>query len=306
MPSYDTTGYLLPSVKQRGLVPTAQSTFLTADILRILNEEQLSSVVPLLLGVREEYFVKDVDTALVAGTSEYAIPTRAMGGQLRDVVVLQADGTTRNLERQYPEAVVGASTDRGAPHSFTLRGNTLVVLPTPIAPGETLRMSIQQRPGYLVETVATATVTSINTGTGVVTASGGVPSSMSTTSPVDFVRAKPGFECLGQDVTPTGKAATTLTIALASLPSSLAVGDYVCLAGEAPVAQLPVELHPVLVLRGVSVLLKASGDMEGSAAALKEAQEKEGKALTLLSERVKGEQRKISNGFAKWRGAWSG
>ena len=55
MPDFTTTA-LLNSINNRALVPTAQTTFQTSDILALASEEIRSYLVPLIMKVRSEYF----------------------------------------------------------------------------------------------------------------------------------------------------------------------------------------------------------------------------------------------------------
>jgi hypothetical protein len=298
---YTATNYLIPAIKRRLMVPTTQATFQAADFLAVLNAELQSEVVPLLMSVREEYFVAETDVDVTAGTAAYDIPERAIGGDLRDVLMVASDGTTRNLVRLEPEAAVGWPAGDGTPAGFVLKDEQVVLYPAPSGTTEQLRLSYHRRPGVLVDVADVATVSS-STATAV-TAVASAPASFTTSAPLDFIRGAPQFRTLSAEVTPSAVSGTSITI---TTPSGLAAGDYLALAGESPVAQVPLELLPVLVLRACIVIATALGDREMAGMVSGELQAKQQSALTLIANRVKGEQRKMPNGMRRWRGCVGG
>lgn len=299
--AYDTTGHLLVSVSRRTFVPQSGAALSAADILRVMTEELRSSVVPLLLRVAEEFYVQESDTALVAGTAEYAIPSRAGGLELRDVQVLAASGESRSLAWVDPEEMVGRRLLAGPPSRFCLKAESVVVHPTPSAAGETLRLSYHRWPSHLVPTVEAGAVT---TTAGNVANLGSVPGTFTTSTPLDVVQGRPPFKILGADLLPSAVGGSSVTFS--SLPTGIVAGDYVCLAGESPVAQVPHALYPLLVERTVGTILRSKGDLKRYAASAKESERLERLAVETLGKRVVGEARRVPNGMAKWSRPWGG
>jgi hypothetical protein len=124
-----------------------------------------------------------------------------------------------------------------------------------------------------------------------------VPSGMTTSTPLDVVRGRPGFDVLVADATPTNVTGTTITFGAGVLPSDTAVGDFVCFAEESPFPQVPAEAHPLLAQMTAADLLEALGDTEALAAAqAKVAAEKES-VKNLLSSRIDGESMVLSGGL---------
>jgi hypothetical protein len=72
-----------------------------------------------------------------------------------------------------------------------------------------------------------------------------LPTTITTSTPVDFVQNDGPYDILEIDQTITNISGTTLTFA--ALPDDLAVGDWICLAGQSPVLIAPRELQPLLV-----------------------------------------------------------
>lgn len=237
-----TTSDLLADIKLRVFAPSGSTrTFQDTDYLLLADAAMQSIILPMLQSQREEYLVTYKDLAVTADQAAYDIPVRAVGMQLRDVWLVDTDGTLIDLPELNPE--LRATTLSGDPRAFFLRMNQVHLYPTPSATLRTLRLEYFLRPGKLVETSAAAQISAIDTLTGIVTV-GSVPSTWSTTDEYDLVRKDGGGEPRAVDQTVS--AVTTTTLTLASLPTGLATSDYVSLAGESPIPQVPAELRPVL------------------------------------------------------------
>jgi hypothetical protein len=104
------------------------------------------------------------------------------------------------------------------------------------------------------------------------------------------VRATPGFETLVVRTTATiAGLVLTFSSALPTDTNAPAVGDYVCLAGYAPVPQCPVEVRGYLATRAARRALKSVN--EGNLAAMLDADvdDLEGRARALLAPRADAE-----------------
>lgn len=316
--AYDTSVFLA-AVKRRAFVPTTQGTFAATETLAVATEELHSYLAPLVMEVRQEHFVTVTDVPLVSGQALYRIPARALGGKLRDVLALDSGGCVRNLTRLEPEAGgLWRAGDTGEPAAFSLQGNYVRLHPTPTGTG-TLRLSYFGRPGALVETSAAGRVEAVDYAAGTLTLSGAAPASFVPGVRLDVVGAQPGFSTIATELTlsssaPDGDGDAVLTFAALPVPPSvpleypvtapeeISVGDWVCLAGEAPVPQVPPELHPLLALKTAAAQLEAIGDVEAARTLLMELAEKQKRALALLSPRTEGEPRRVANGMGQWRG----
>lgn len=279
-----TTSDLVDAVKSIASIPSSQNLFSVTDFLRFANRAIKKKLVPLVMSTREEYFVAVSDFAITAGKSRYAIPSRAIGGKLRDIQ--RIDGTSEaSVARIEPENI--SSSDSGA-EGFYLEGNYVVLTPTPTTTEYQLRLKHFRRPNELVATTACGLIESIDTVLNQVVVSS-APSTFATTVAVDFVRGEPGYECLDVDQAITGLSGTTITFA--SLPSDLAVGDYVCIAGETCVPQIPEDLIPLLEDEVAEMCMKAQG--KNTKAFREELEADKQEALKLITPRVDGEPRKV-------------
>lgn len=283
------------------MIPSTDEALDDEDFLAFADEELQTTIVQLLLSVREEFLVakEPHDVSITASTSDYALPTRAIGGKLRQVLISTNGDDFAPLGRVDPENdwTVGSGTHAVG---YRFNGNYVTLVPTPASTSGTLRLSYFMRPSRLVGTSAVGLISAINTSTGVVTCN--IPSTFTTSERFDLVKGKSGFECLAIDLTASAVGGASITFSAADLPSGLAVGDYVCLAGESPIPQVPVELHPLLSQRVVCRVLEALGDPKLAVAEATSARLMN-TARSLLSPRDQGARRVIVNPYGPGMGS---
>lgn len=176
---------------------------------------------------------------------------------------------------------------------YRVKGMNLILLPSAVTTAVSLRQTYYAQPNELVSS-GYATVLTINTTTRVVTTV--AAHGYTTASVLDLVRAAEGFDSMAIDQTPTAAAGSSLTFA--SLPSGLAVGDYVCLARQSPVPQIPSEYHPILAQRVACTWLQAAGYKPELQAAEATLQTMESAIGILSSPRVDTGSKKIINRFS--------
>ncbi len=302
MANWTTTG-LLASIRRRASIPTTPTTGgADTDLLAYANEELRLGLIAEVLKLREGYFKRDSDSTISSSTTSYRIPTRAIGGKLAAVLLLDSAG----LELGPPLAEIDDSRlgefawDNGVA-GYNLKGAFLVLVPTAITTAVTLRQRYYVQPNELVASGYVSILT-IDTATNIVTTS--ASHGYTTASVLDLVRATEGFDSLAIDQTPTAASGSSLTFS--SLPSGLAVGDYVCVARQSPVPQIPSEYHPILAQRVACAYLEANGAAELASAKAKLG-EMQGAIGVLSSPRVDTGLKKIVNphhGFARVRRGW--
>lgn len=291
-----TTDTFLSDVRTAAMLPTASTATLSdADLLRIADREMQSKMVPLVMSVQEAYWDYEATAALVQDTGAwsvgYRIPSRAIGGKLREVVMLDAQGNQFQVPR-----LSSADVTARVP-GFMVQGN-LVYFYNPWSHWNalTVEMTYSMRPGRLVPIAQCGKITSIDSSVQV--SVDATPAGFTVSATYDLIRGVPGFEC--QDIERAASLGT-LTMTFADLPNGLQVGDWVALTGESPIPQIPLELHPLLVERTVVKVLEAIGDREGMAAAQAKAQELEADARLVLSPRVDGEAKRVTNRGSPFR-----
>lgn len=227
-----TSNEIITSVLLKSGFPT-ENYFTNAEMLSIMNDEMKLTINPFLMKLQEEFLLHYKDYTISSGAT-YRLPKRALGNKLRDVKLVNS-GAFTDLNRLFEE-------DRSSNETGYYLSRNSLELSSSLTSG-TLRLSYFLAPSKLVLTSSCAQVASIDSATQITVTS--LPSTITTSTQVDIVQASGQVDLLAVDETISTIAGTTLTFA--SLPSDLAVGDYVCLAGEAPVPVIPQDLHPFLV-----------------------------------------------------------
>lgn len=241
-----TANVLIAAIKLKGGMP--DDNYYTDDnMLTILNDEMKLTINPLVMKLQEEYFLENKTYTITSGGT-YRLPKRCLGNKLRDVKLIDSNGAYTDLERLFEED--RSSNKRG----YYISRNT-ITLSSDITTGS-LKITYFMSPSALVLTSSVATVQSIDSATQVTVSS--LPSTISVSSPVDFIQANGPYDLLDKDVTISSISGTILTFS--SLPDDLAVGDYICLAEQSPVPLIPEDLHPVLVQAALCVCLSSKKD----------------------------------------------
>ena len=244
-----TTTALIAQVKNLTHEPTSSKSFTNDDFLAHADFVLQGELVPLIRSVREDYLVK---LKKYASASTVYLPPRAIGMSISNVQLVVNNNVNRiPIVSTYDiDTYIGSPTDTFVCY-FT--GNILNILPTPTV-GE-IWLYYFMRPGSLVLPSACAQITGI--ASNVLTCSS-VPSTMLVGVTTDIVSQIPGFETYQMDTAITAVTSNTITFADA-VPSTVSIGDYVCIAGESPVPQLPVELHPLLAQMIAVKVCEANG-----------------------------------------------
>lgn len=306
-----TTTELINSIKRRITVPTSQNFFLPDNIVAYANDEMHSTVVPAITSVQEEYFVTHSDVVVDPTVDEYRIPSRAVGGMLRDIVMIDANGNELAVERLQPEIVK----DEGFLGNLRLTGIVVRDDKVKLVPnasnynGRTIRFKFIRRPNNLVVTSKAGRITMINTLTNEVTLST-LPTFFTTSLTYDVINGNPIFSSIGDDNAITNIAGTTLTFS--TLPTDIATGQWVAESGFTPVPQLPYEAHHVLAQFTAARMLEATGDKKNSEIIFAVAKEMLESLRKVLTPRIEGSPKKINNrngifaytgrsGYAGWQ-----
>ena len=279
---------LLTDIRDRGSIPSADMRFTDAKLLAAATRELVDVIAPLLVESQTERMVYLSEVAVTAGTASYRLPSRALAGRWQSVGWKgSGDSVWARLRQAAPEAYyLQSDTATGTPTSFFVRDNVLILQPTPAQAG-TLRVPYYMRPNTLVAASAAGVISSLTTTTATV---GFVPAGFTSGATYDVVRGTPGFETLVVGVTAT-LAGSVLTFSSALPTGTLApaVGDYVCLAGQSPVAQCPVELRALLATRAARRALKSVNEPSQAAMLDADVEELTAVARALLAPRVDAE-----------------
>lgn len=303
-----TVSELLVSIKSRMMLPEANSTFSDNDLIAFMNEEMLIGVVPSILQMKDNYLTAKAVVPLTTARVKYPLPERALGNKLNDMSY-SSDGlneyemTQINSDEKY--SGIGMTSNTGYMRQFYMQGDSIVLYPdTNSTIGGFLYFYYYMRPNSLVKDAAVGTITSIDRTLGTITLNS-VPTAYLIDSTYDFIKRNSphsimtkssGVPAIDLEITNIQISAKIITLAnSADIPTDLKVGDYLALAGESPIPNIPTELHMVLAQRVACRVLEAIGDTAGLANADKKLQEMEGKTGVLLDSRVEGAVHKIRN-----------
>lgn len=287
---------LVASAKRRGRIPDA--AFSSADLLQIAYEETESYLLPLIASAQEDYYEADQDFALSGAVSTvYRIPSRAVGGALRELSFLDSAGNTIDVPRISVDDLEQAS------WGFVIESQGVRYVNRIARAGPvTLRMTFLVSPGIFCQASSAAKVSNI-AGVALTLAALDTPADPLlpvplTTAPAifsgrtsfDLIRSTPGFELIAFDVAGTCDG-TTLTLSTAN--TDVQVGDYVALAGYRPIPACPTAMWPLLAQSIAAEMLHQLGKDDEAEAALKKRTDMEARAKPLIQNRVGGAPQQV-------------
>lgn len=291
------SAYHIAQARLRGGLPSTDARFSDAKLLKLLTDELQGNLAPLIHNSKAEHGITQHTVTAVVGRSEYPIPPNAFGGTLRDVYWIDASNNITPLQpRSGADPLMYAlSRNNGTPQYYVMRGSRVEIVPPPAATG-TLAMPHYKRPNALVPVASTIAIDAVNVGGGsvflTINYDGVVPFAF-TTEHLSVVSASPGFESRvvnSLNFNPDAQGGGVFVLEFNAddmVGGTPEVGDYLCLPGESPVPQCPVELFPLLHARTALVAVPSTGDMSQATAALAaQVADLEAKAVAFLQPRV--------------------
>ena len=117
-----------------------------------------------------------------------------------------------------------------------------------------------------------------------------IPATFTNQVKVDFIRQDGAFDSVAIDQVVQGISGAVITFT--SLPEDLEIGDWVALAGETPIPQIPIEFHAVLAQMVAVKCLEALGDDKVAQAGQKLMLMKDN-AFAQIADRVDGQPKKV-------------
>jgi hypothetical protein len=312
-----TTTDLLAAVRRDCRIPDGAHPMPDADILATADEQIRTSLVPLLHSTDENYLVKRVDLAIVPGTSEYRIPSRATAGGLRDVWIVDPAGNQTDLVEVDLEDMWRFQSSFATSWSprplYCIEGDKIVI-PTPTVTGYSLRVRYYFRPSRLVLPAQCAVIVDPlpGLGTGIVLATNAAVIEADANFVSDIVQALPNFDTKLIDgivtvVTPGVTAEVQVNDALGApldiTTTDITFDDFICNAGETCVPQVPDVLHALLAKETAAAVASALGQMPRVGALTLQAERERAAVLPMLARRNTGGDRKIINRHSPLRQA---
>lgn len=279
-------------------MPSVQALFDDSDLLTILDFELQSKIVPMMDNQSEEYGVYIKDIPYNISVRNYPLPAlRSVGGKLRGVSFVDSNNNEIRLPRLRPEDIMSNVNATGlainpALWGFYLQNNTVVLYLGSFSGSSSsfqlLRLRYMRQPNQLVLVAAAARVSNI---TGNVVTVTNVPGTYTTSQTYDMISGTPGFDALQDDSVCTN--ITGLTMTFNAIPvdelgnPTLKAGDWICLSGQAPVAQIPYAPGYALLLQlAAAKCLEIHGDMQGFNIAMSQAADMKNYFISVISPRV--------------------
>jgi len=130
-----------------------------------------------------------------------------------------------------------------------------------------------------------------------------VPSIITNGSVIDFLQTKGGHRTYSIDVEIGASAISgnVINFDLGVIPPSFVVGDYICLANESIIPQIPSDVHSLLAERTCERMLMSIGDVQGSQISAQKVAQLEKQQSAMVDNRVEGAPLKIVNRFSPLR-----
>jgi hypothetical protein len=274
-----------------------------------MSDEMFLQCVPLMKKTGQNFFVYNVDQAIVAGNSAYTFPPRAVGNAVRDVVLLDSAGNEvalNNLEREYIKVQfpfnyvpsIWSFGQYGTANEINLY-NTLIQS----YQSYTLRFITERRPGALTISSNCGYITAI---TGNVITLSYVDPTWTTSTTFDIINQAPPFQSLADNVAITAINGFQLTLSTAAAPSGVTTGMWFCPAMLSCIPQIPYDFFPLITEYTVATVAEALDMSQLLAASKAKIERYESNALALIKPRVPGSPKVIINKDAFSRGGIGG
>lgn len=253
---------LLAAIREAAFLPTTTADWTDSVLLRLANAQQQQVFERAIVKARQGYWLKQSIVSAVEGKASYRIPARACSGGLERVQISYlGTGEWRDLD-EVDEATAAMhelpSGQTGWVERFCVRGDNLVLLPTPNSVSMQLRIHYYLRPARIAAAQTTPAtyglITAVDTAARTITVSA-VPESVTTSgaktaitsgsTPIDVVGASGWYEAqlVGESQTLSG---AVFTCTGSGDMSTIEVGDYVRAADQTDWPALPADFHQAL------------------------------------------------------------
>lgn len=299
MPRLYTADQIVSSARDKSQVPdSGASGTQDQDVLDLVNDWLFDELIGEIFEVKEEYFVVADRIPVVAGLSRFRVDSRAMYQVERDIRYVNSDG---NFEPRITQFIPGKidqfaidSSKSARPRGFYVQGNDIILWPEiDGTAGGSMEHAFPFRPGEMVLLAACRKIVSVTPATNTITVDTAVPGSWSVLNLFDVHSPFSGAEIKSWDKTAITVSGTTIVFGstidgAVFREKAFAVGDYVCLAGEAALPGVPVEFHPIVAQAGAVALTEKFGDPQHYQMLKARLDQKMAKAMKHLYPRVQG------------------
>lgn len=294
-----TTADLLKDIRQVANLPEVtasdvldESTEYTTDLglLKVATRELQTFIAPKVMAQREEFFVYRKSYTISAAYGKYRLPPRAIGAKIKYVSILPTGGTAETDEQTIDE-LASSEVGTGDKGGYYVQGAYVKLRDS--ATSGTLYIAYYARPSKLVLTSSAAVISSI--AGQVITLTGNFPSTLTSASKLDIIKATSPYEVCDSDLTYSSGTGTNAITVTGTISTDWEAGDYLALAEESPVIQVTQDLHNWLVQRTAVKILDSLGFKEDWERAAQELQAMEEAMITTISPRSENKRQKVKN-----------
>lgn len=294
---------IIDSVRKRTMTPDDTSIFTDSDILDIVNEELDVQVLQKLLTLHEDHLTIYIDVPRNE-EGEYDIPYRAIGNKVRDIHLISGD-----ITYELSQISLGELPD----YSYSIDSNSYldrfyvesnkIKLVNSTRPYNFVRFYFYVRPNVLTKMEEAGIISAIiDNGDDTVTLTlSQVGRNFTNSVSYDIVGARTPNKIKSFDLIPVDNGVVTGTTGSVTFNKSdmedilteIKVGDYITLAEQTPVPNIPTEMHPILAQAAAIHLLEALGDTEALNNAQRRMEMMSTSVQSLVDDRVELAPKKI-------------
>ena len=258
------TDQMLIHIKQKAGITAGTVGLTDADILNIATRRLQIDIANEILDKKEEYLLTGQAIPLVANQDYYRIPYRSLGSTIRHIYYVSGNGTARfPLNRMYHEDLesVPPSLNYSEPRAFLLEGSNIRLIPSVGSTANgTIYIEYFFRPNQLVSTIYCRQIASLDIVNQIATFTS-MPSQLASGTTFDIINHISGNEVIQFDVTGT---VTSNTITFTTpLSNFISVGNWVALAQQSPVPNIPEEFQQLLLAYTVLDIEQIRGSQSG-------------------------------------------
>lgn len=306
---------ILAGAKLRTMAPSNQFEFNDEEYLSLIDDELQTTITAALMSVRQNYLLKHKyftiktneevlgfgldNFGLLPFGSPIPITTADLLERCIDMVIKDiwyVDSNNKVLG-QVPQISFAEITNYNQTQGFYFEDSSIVFHPINQFNNQNIKLSYFRKPGKLVKSDLCAKIIFSNVDNKTIQVDA-VPTGWQIGTTLDIMRGKQAFDSIVDSVK-IGSISGTV-IELNVVPANLNRGDIVAPEGCAPVAQIPVNIYPLLMQRGAVKILESMKDTKGQAAAEKAYDRLENKTLGIISTRAQSNLKKLV-GFGIWR-----
>lgn len=286
-----TADELVARVKDVGSLAVRADTT-SQKILDEANSEFFSRLVPIFRKMRGGFFRDYADIPIVANQVGYDLPERCIESGPEQIKYLDADGNeiidlkeinTRQIGRLAPQWWLISDTTATVPVAFYFTQGKINLTPVVTQSVGTLRVYYSRRPGRLVLSSAAQTVVGLGDSGGdnidttmQLDALTGLGTISNGTTKIDIMSWQSPYLLRVKDAVITAHATPPyLTVGAGGfIAAGIVAGDYVTLAKQAFIPEIPQEWHELLLDLTVAKMFNKIGQLKSEMAMRESANEK--------------------------------